>query len=120
MFGQSEGITVDGLRNDEEEHHLDQHNLSLEGLVKGGEGGKSGGDVLGPRETDSGGGDQVPDHGQLGDTAVLDFNFTPRSERFLIQIVAKFERVPETKLYRTTNEILVRTGDIVGVDKELC
>ena len=92
------GIAVDDGGDGHEGEHLQQNVLSVLGGQQVVEGLKSGRNITGSRETDSGGGGQVSDNSKHGNTSVGEFVLAEKVELFLVAIGAKSKRIEESKL----------------------
>jgi len=93
------GIAVDNGGHGHKGEHLQQDVLSVLGGKEVVEGLESGGDVSGSGESDSGGGGQVSDHGEHGNTSVGEFVLSEKVELFLRAVGTESDRIVESELY---------------------
>lgn len=91
------GVSVADLGHNEEGSHLVENHHAIGGLEKGGEGGKTIGDVLGAGEANTGGGGQVSGDRKHGNAAVLELTLAEGIELGLGTVLAELKGVKKAE-----------------------
>lgn len=99
-LGLTKGVPVHHLGNGKEGGHLQEDRVAVLGLVQGWESLEAIGDTLKTGDTNASGSGEVTDHGQHGNTAMLEFNRSETVEALLAAIcTTQIQRIKEAQLY---------------------